>query len=88
MPTMMLFGLLLLMHGGKPLLIKKLLNQCAILNMLSAFINQKSYQMAEKLKSGLDYALDSKTMNIMNNMIVINISITTRSAEDDNLLIV
>jgi hypothetical protein len=44
--------------------------------------------LVEKLKSGLAYALDSKTINIMNNMIVINISITTRSAEDDNLLIV
>ena len=44
MPTMMPFGLLLLMHGGKLFLIRKLLNQYALLNMPSALINQKSYK--------------------------------------------
>jgi hypothetical protein len=40
----------------------------------------------DKLKSGLSYVPDSKTMNIMNNMMVINMSIITRRDEDDNLL--
>jgi hypothetical protein len=41
----------------------------------------------DKEKTARPYALDSKTMNIMNNMMVITMSISTRSAEDDNLSI-
>ena len=41
----------------------------------------------DEVKGGLVYAPESKTMNIINNMMVINMSISTRSAEDDNLSI-
>jgi len=44
--------------------------------------------LVEKLKSGLVYALESKTINIINKIMVINMSNNTRSAEDDNLLMV
>jgi len=42
--------------------------------------------LVDKLKGGLAYTLDSKTMNIMKNIMVINMSISTRSADEDSLL--
>ena len=40
----------------------------------------------DEAKGGLVYVPESKTMNIMNKIMVIKMSIITRSAEDENLL--